>query len=201
MSLEGLALRIVPFKSRGVKEGGVAYSGSVDADAVYDNIMNDWKWGNFDKKELFVDDSYSAAILAMRSAFKRATADLYQNGETEKAATLAKKYFEAFPDMNFAYTYDVIPLIDVLVRTNDVEAAKKHLAILAKEAQQNLLFFESIDPSIIDASFTFRSDTQRYLYAANDVIRLARQLGDANFTTEMENLLGDYLNTRSGTPN
>ena len=52
MSLEGLALRVVPYKSRGVKEGGVAYSGSVDSEEVYDNVMNDWKWGNFDKKEL-----------------------------------------------------------------------------------------------------------------------------------------------------
>ena len=89
--------------------------------------------------------------------------------------------------MNFHYTYDVIPLIDILVRTNDIEAAKKHLTILGKEAQQNLLFFETIDPEIIDASFTFRSDTQRYLYAANDVVRLARQIGDPNFTAEMEN--------------
>ena len=50
MSLEGLALRVVPYKSRGVKEGGVAYSGSVNSEEVYDNVMNDWKWGNFDKK-------------------------------------------------------------------------------------------------------------------------------------------------------
>ncbi len=201
MSLEGLALRVVPYKSRGVKEGGVAYSGSVNSEEVYDNVMNDWKWGNFDKKDLFVDDSYSAAILAMRSAIKRAAADLYQKGQEDKAAAIANKYFEAFPAINFHYTYDVIPLIDILVRTNDIEAAKKHLTILGKEAQQNLLFFETIDPEIIDASFTFRSDTQRYLYAANDVVRLARQIGDPNFTAEMENLLRDYLNTRPTTPN
>ena len=201
MQLEGLALRIVPFKNKGVKEGGVAYSGSVNGEKLYDNVMNKWKWGNFDKKDLFVDDSYSAATLAMRSAMKRGAADLYQSGQSEKAVELVKKYFEAFPNMNFHYTYDVIPFIDILVRTKSTEEAKKQLRILALEAKDNLDFFESIDPDIVESSFTFKGDTQRYLYAANDVIRLSRQLGDATFTTEMENIVGEYLSTRQQVPN
>jgi len=201
MQLEGLALRIVPYKTKGVREGGVAYSGKVDGEKVYENVMNKWKWGNFDQKELFVDDSYSAALLAMRSVMKRAAADLYQKGQAAKAVELSKKYFQSFPNMNFHYTYDVIPFIDILVRTKETEEAKKHLRILAEEARQNLDFLESIDPETVEQSYTFKGDAQRYLYAANDVIRLSKSLGDANFTTEMENLVGQYLASRQSTPN
>ncbi|MDA9774455.1 DUF2723 domain-containing protein, partial [Saprospiraceae bacterium] len=200
MQLEGLALRIVPFKNKGVREGGVAYSGKVDGNKIYDNVMNKWKWGNFDKQELFVDDSYSAALLAMRSVMKRAAADLFQKGQPDKAAELSKKYFEAFPNMNFHYTYDVIPFIDILVRTEAHDEAKKHLRILADESRQNLNFLNSIDPETVTNSYTFKGDAQRYLYAANDVIRLSRSIGDANFTTEMENLVGEYLTTRQSIP-
>ena len=201
MSLEGLALRIVPFKSKGVREGGVAYSGKVDSEKIYDNVMNKWKWGNMDKKELFVDDSYSAALLAMRSVMKRGAADLYQKGETDKSIELINKYFESFPARNFHYTYDIIPFIEILVRTKANDDAMKHIRILGEEAAQNLKFFESIDPSIVQESFTFRSDLQRYMAAANDVVRFSRQIGDKAFTTEMENLVGQFLASRqSNTP-
>ena len=196
MSLEGLALRIVPFKSKGVADGGVAYSGSVNANKIYDNVMNKWKWGNFDKEDLFVDDSYSASLLAMRSVMKRAAANLYQTGNKQKSIELTKKYFEAFPDYNFHYTYDVSPFIDILVRQDADDEAKKHIRILANEARENLIFFESIDPEIVEKSFTFRQDMQRYLAAANDVVRFAREIGDQTFTTEIENTVGQFLSTR-----
>lgn len=196
MSLEGLALRIVPFKNKGVREGGVAYSGKVNSEKMFENVLNKWKWGNFDNEDLFVDDSYSAAILAMRSAMKRGAADLYQRGERDKAVELVKKYFQSFPAMNFHYTYDIMPFIDILVRSDEKEEAKKHLKIMANEAKQNLDFFESIDPNTIESSYNFQSDMQRYMAAAQDVIRLSKQLGDATFTSEMENMLGEYLASR-----
>lgn len=201
MQLEGLALRIVPFKSKSLREGGVAYSGKVNAEKVYENVMNKWKWGNFDQEELFVDDSYGAALLAMRSVMKRTAADLYQTGQADKAQEMVRKYFESFPQMNFNYTYDVIPFIDILVRTKATEDAKKHLRILANEARENLDFLQSIDPDIVSNSMTFRSDSQKYLYAANDVIKLSRSIGDADFTNEMENIVGEYLTTRQAPKN
>jgi hypothetical protein len=201
MSLEGLALRIVPFKKKGVSEGGVAFSGSVNAEKVYDNVMNKWKWGNFDKEDLFVDDSYGASLLAMRSVMKRAAAGLYQQGKNEKAAELTKKYFESFPAMNFHYTYDVAPFIDILVRVNEFDEAKKHIRILANETRENLIFFENIDPEEIEKSFTFRQDMQRYLASANEVVKFARAIGDSAFTNEIENTVGEFLSTRQNIKN
>ncbi len=196
MRLEGLALRVVPFRTKGVSDGGVVYSGSVDGEKVYDNIMNKWKWGNFDNEDLFVDDSYGASLLAMRSVMKRAAANLYQTGQREKSIELIKKYFEAFPANNFHYTYDVSPFIDILVRLEAKEEAMKHIRILAKEARENLIFFESIDPQTIQESVTFRPEMQKYLASANDVVKFARALGDDTFTSEIENTVGEFLATR-----
>ena len=196
MQLEGLALRIVPYKTKGVADGGVAFSGAVNSEKMYDNIMNKWRWGNFDKKDLFVDDSYGASLLAMRSTMKRAAAHLYQTGKPEKAKELCRKYFEAFPAKTFHYTNDVAPFIDIMVRLKDNEEAKKHITILANEARENLVFLNTIDRKVVEESYTFRQDMQRYLAAANDVVKFARQIGDANFTTEIENTVGEFLATR-----
>lgn len=196
MRLEGLALRVVPFKNKGVKEGGVAFSGGVDSEKLYDNVMNKWKWGNFDKEDLFVDDSYGASLLAMRSVMKRGAAHLFQTGKPEKSKELIKKYFEAFPAKNFHYTYDISPFIDLLVRMKEYDEAKKHIKILADEARENLVFFDNIDERVVEESFVFRQDIQKYLAAANDMIKYARQIGDESFTTDIENTVGEFLATR-----
>ncbi len=194
--LEGLALRVVPYKTKSVKDGGIVFSGAVDSEKLYDNVMNKWKWGNFDKENLFVDDSYNASLLAMRSIMKRGAGHLLQTNKPQKAVELSKKYFEAFPAMNFHYTYDVTPFINIMVQAKDYEEAKKHIRILAEESRQNLLFFESVEPEVIENSFTFRQEMQKYLAAANDMVRYARQIGDTAFTSEIENTVGEFLATR-----
>lgn len=196
--LEGLALRVVPYKTKGMTQGGIAYSGDVAAEKAYDNIMNKWKWGNFDTKELFVDDSYGAATYAMRTVMKRTAAYFLQNGDKAKAVELSKKYFEAFPNMNFKYTYDVMPFMEVLVRGGALDDAKKHIRIMANECKEHLDFFQSIDPKKVEQSMIFRRDMQRYIAASSDLLRMSEAIGDSAFTEEMKNIVGIYdsLNRR-----
>ncbi|MBV6653104.1 MAG: hypothetical protein KI786_05080, partial [Mameliella sp.] len=62
MQLEGLALRIVPVKTPSETQYGIIGSGRVDGEKVYENVMNDFKWGNFDQEKLFVDRSYAPSV-------------------------------------------------------------------------------------------------------------------------------------------
>ena len=189
MQLEGLALRLIPIKTASDKTMAIYGSGRTDLDAIYNNVMTKWKWGNFDKKDLFVDKNYMAEVQAMKMSMLRASAGLSQIGDHARAADMAKKYFEGFPHMNFAYDAGVIPFINILVRAGEFEEAKKHLRILAKESDQYMKFYESLDN---DDMSSFEQDMGYYVRGITDILRLSRELQDPDFDKEMNDLLGQY---------
>lgn len=190
MQYEGLALRVVPIKNKSDKPLGVFGSGRVDTDRAYDAIMNKFAWGNFDKKNLFVDRSYGAAVQSHRFAFVRLAEALLKKGEYEKAVAVADKYFEAFPHMNFAYDAAIMPFINVYLSTKQYDKAKQHLRILANETKQYLDFYQSIDRNTLQSSF--QRDNQMRNQALQSILRGMQSIPDEEFKKEMNDMLGGY---------
>lgn len=194
VEMEGLGLRISPTKVRSKSQLPSIYGfGDIDEDKVYNNVMTKWKWGNFDKQKLFVDKSYMAEVQAMKLVMLRAAIEFDIKGNKEKAAEMAKKYFEAFPNMNFPYDSGIMPFINVLVNAKDFEAAKKHLRILAEETRQYIVFYESqTDKDVFDS---FRQDYEYRLGAIQDVLENAKKVEDPGFEKEMSDMLSPLLKT------
>ncbi len=188
--LEGLGLRIVPIKSKSSKGMGIYGSGRVDADKIYENVMTKWKWGNFDKVETFVDESYGPEISAMKMVMSRAAKELIKRGDKKKAVALAKKYFEAFPNFNFAYDYSVLPFIEVLVSAGEIEEAEKHLDILANNVDQYMQFFYSLDQDDLQS---FDIEIQKAQMALGGILRILPALGDDDYKKEIESKLKPYM--------
>ncbi len=191
MQYEGLALRLVPVKNPSDRSMSIYGSGRMAVDKVYDNIMNKFAWGNFDKMDLFVDNSYGAAIQAHKMVFIRTAQDLIQQGDRTRAVALTDKYFEAFPNMNFPYDATITPLIQTYVNAREFDKAKQHMRILAQETQEYLNFYDSIDPSTVESSFS--TDYAYRLRAAQSIISLANAMGDDAFKQEMTDKVGSYL--------
>ncbi len=190
MQIEGLALRIVPFKTASDPSLQIYGSGKVATDIAYDNIMNKWTWGNFDKKKLFVDNSYGAAIQAHRMVLMRTSNELLQRGERQKAVDITDKFFEAFPHMNFPYDAGVTSFINIYLQTGQNEKAIKHASILAEETREYLAFYESINPDVLQSSFS--QDYRYRLQAVQSLFSVANMINDVNFTTLINEKLGKY---------
>ena len=188
--LEGLGLKIIPIKTPSNKNFFIYGSGRMDVDKVYDRVMNKWRWGNFDKRRLFVDNSYGASIQAMKMIIWRATQELLRAGDKERAIALTDKFFAAFPHMNFPYDARTLIHINFYVQAEAKDKAKEHLAILAPELADWMEFFESIDPE--DREAGFQSDYQQTLSAIQEVLRIANEIGDEAFKTQMQEILGAY---------
>jgi hypothetical protein len=188
MQLEGLALRIVPVRSRGERGFGIYGSGRVHNESFYENVMNKWKWGNFDNKELFVDKSYMAQVQSMKFTILRAAMDAQRKSKTQQAADLVNKYFESFPNFNFRYDLGIMPFVNILAELKEYESAKKHLRILAEETKQNKLFYESLKPSELQH---FKREIDFNSQASDEILQMCLMMGDADFLEEMETLLGE----------
>ena len=146
MSFEGLALRVVPFNNPSDRSLSIYGSGKIDTKIAYKNITEKWVWGNFDKKKMFVNDSYGAAIQAHRFVLNRTADTLLREGKAQQAVDIVDKYFEGFPHFNFPYDASTVPFISIYERTGQKEKAIHHLRILAQETHEFLAFYDSIDP-------------------------------------------------------
>jgi hypothetical protein len=187
--LEGLGLRIIPVKTRSNEAMQIYGSGRTDALKIYDNIMNKWRWGNFDKVDTYINTSYGAGVNAMKMAMTRAARDLARMGEMDKAVNLSKKYFEAFPNFNFPFDYSVMPFIEVLIEGEEFEEAKNHMRVIAEESRQNMEFYLSLSD---DDLSSFDKQIQIAQVSINGVLRNASKVKDDNFKNEMDAMLSEY---------
>ena len=188
--LEGLGMRIIPVKSQSDPQYSIMGSGRVAVDKVYENVMNKFRWGNFDRVETHVSTSYMPSIQSHRIVMLRTARTLLERGDRERAIALAKKYFEVFPHFNFPYDYNAMYFINVLTDAGAKEEAAKHLEILANETADYLTFYESLSDQVIESSYqqeyglTLRTMTQAQA--------AARKIGDADLQTRMNDLFRDF---------
>jgi len=190
MQLEGLALRIIPVRSPVDRQYGIIGSGRVNADLVYKNVMEKFRWGNFDQHELFVDRSYAPSVQSHQLSIRRAALQLARDGDRERAVELIDKYFEGFPDMNFPYDYRAYYMISVYLQAEAYDKAKPHLEILARQTADHLRFYESISERVLESSFD--SDYMLAMRTKDDIIAAARNFKDEAFEKELRELFAPY---------
>lgn len=195
MSLEGLALRVSPVPSQGDQGFGIIGAGRVDSDLLLENVRDKWRWGNFDKMRLFVDESYMPSIQSQRYTMLRAARQFLRQGNKEKAIELMDIYFRAFPHMNFRFDYSVVPMIMVYVQADAYDKAKPHLAVLAEETRDWLEFYYSL--SVKELESGFEQDFALTDRTKDDLIKVARDAGDEEFAAQLEKMFAPYAKTPS----
>jgi Protein of unknown function (DUF2723) len=184
MQLEGLALRLVPFRNRSEGGYGVVGNGKVNTDLTYNNIMTKWKWGNFDTEDTYVNTSYGPSLQTMRIVFIRSARTLLAKNEKAKAVELVEKYFKVFPSNNFQHDYFSTYLLDVLVKAGAYDKAAPIFRELATETSQQMAFYDSQNDSDLKASY--QQDFQFAVRTAGDIKRMAAETKDAALISELD---------------
>lgn len=198
MQLEGLALRLVPVQTR--SDGGsfgIIGSGRVATDIAFDNIVNKWRWGNFDKERLYVNRSYMPSLQTMRVAMIRVARNLIFEGKMDKAEALADRYFESFPSFNFPYDQFSAYMADIYARVGNKEKATEKARAIAKTQVEIMRFVRSQTPSMqqgYEQDFRFAAST------AQTLLSIAQYLQDNALREELEKQFEPYLPGMPGAP-
>jgi hypothetical protein len=155
MQLEGLALRFIPVKTSSDKSMGIYGSGRVAADKVLERMRDKFMWGGFDEYDLFVDESYSAAVQAHRMAMMRALQSFINSGENEKAEEMCDLYFEAFPNMNFPFiSHQINSFINGYIQVGAKDKAREILDVLIDQVEDYMIFYNSISSEVRSSSYS-----------------------------------------------
>ncbi|MCE3229312.1 MAG: formate-dependent nitrite reductase, rane component [Bacteroidetes bacterium] len=118
--LEGLAYRFVPIEQSEMEE---AQGGRVNTEAMYDHMMNDFKWGGMDKKGVNLDENCVRMTGNLRMQMGLLAGALINEGKNKKAKAILDKCLQVMPDENVPYDATVFTICAGYYQLNDTKTA------------------------------------------------------------------------------
>jgi hypothetical protein len=142
---EGLAYRITPFTF----EENAPSSTIVDADKMFDNMVNKYHYGNMSQKGLYVDETVMRMCLTHRRWFSLLINTLVEEGDVERARIALNKVSKELPDYNVPHTLagGSLDLGRASLLCGMVEEGDKINDALIKNSQEYLRYYYSLSPS------------------------------------------------------
>ncbi|MBE6326204.1 MAG: DUF2723 domain-containing protein [Bacteroidales bacterium] len=90
LELEGMAYRLVPYKTQG----------GVNTEVMYDNMMNKFEWGNVSQPGIYMDENNCRMARTFRHMFVRLASELAEEGKKSKAIEVLDKCMKEIPTYN-----------------------------------------------------------------------------------------------------
>src|SRR5690606_29472061 len=119
---EGFALRLMPIN---VEEN--TPQGLVNADALYDHVMNKYTWGNIKNSPYLDPESYRMISLILNNIYAAPAEVLIAEGKTDEARNLLNNALESMPERIFrvmdSYAYAFV--VQGLYAVNETEQANQ----------------------------------------------------------------------------
>ncbi len=139
LQLEGFAYRLVPEKTQ--PNDAFYDAGGINADSLYDKLMNRFKWGNMNDPKIFMDYNTlrTTNILGIRNCFSRLADEYSKQGFPEKAIKVLDRCMELMPQQSVPYDIFMLPVIRAYSSAGNTVMVKKisdeYTAILEKELE------------------------------------------------------------------
>ncbi len=138
--LEGLAYRIVPIENNSNRQ-----IGSLEEDLMFDNMMNKFVWGGIDNPEVYLNENNRRMMSNFRNNFARLARKLAKKGKKDSVMKVLERCELLIPNENMPYNYYNLMHAEIYYQIGEDEKAKEILEILAKNTQEDLDYYFSID--------------------------------------------------------
>ena len=159
LQLEGLARRITPFRQP---------EGACDADRMYDNMMNRFKYGNLSQPGLYLDETTLRMCFTHRASFVTLAKQLLKEGKRDKALKALQKCDKEIPEYNVRYEYNSVgydydtglfDMPEIYHQLGQDKESERILLKLAENAMQYLNWYNHFSQSRINRII---GNSQRY---------------------------------------
>lgn len=181
LQYEGLAYRLVPIKT--VSQD--AFSGRIDTDILYENVMNRFTWGKVNDPGIFLDDynKKSIKILQARYLFSRLAEALNAEGKTGQAEAVLDRLFEIFPDERVPLSYDSFPAAEQYYRAGAAEKGNRVVRQLAARTFENLEYYFELPDSF---ARVVKEEQERELAFLQNLVVLTQRNGQKELNAELD---------------
>ena len=179
-----MAYRLVPIRKTS-KDG---FTGRVDTDIMYRNMMEKFKWGNINDPGVYLDETNLRMVSNMRSSFARLSGNLLDEGKRDSAVLVLDRAMELMPHETVPYNYFIVPIIaNYYLAGENAKAtalAKEKAVLLKKE----LNYYAALDMNKRDY---VEFEMQRALSIFHELVKAVSGNND-ELEMELNSDLGSY---------
>ncbi|HCT29378.1 MAG TPA: DUF2723 domain-containing protein, partial [Bacteroidales bacterium] len=187
--LEGFAYRFVPIKT---KSEGYLSVGRVDADILYNNMMNKFRWGRMDQPDVNIDhnNQRTATVLRLRNNFNRLAEELLAQNKKDSALAVVNKIYDLMPQNKYPYDLFSFGTIELFYKLNETEKANKMVKDFLRATNENLNYFFSLSSNLNTA---VDYDKRVNIQTLQELGGLADRYGQSELKTEIDNSLQNFI--------
>jgi hypothetical protein len=190
--LEGMAFRVAPINIDKSQTGEI---GMVDTRVMYDNMMNRFKWGNAEKKGVYLDENNRRIFDIFRRQFGRLALSLVAEGDNEKAIAAAERGLSIVPKDKMPYDYYTMDLAEALLKAGKKDEAVKVFDEIILNSVQNLEFILAL-PENKTYGLDFHSGVS--LQSLLDIYRITSSAEMTDMANKAAALLNKYYGLKPG---
>ena len=190
--LEGFAYRLVPIKTA-ASDGGLNV-GCVDSKAMYDNVMNKFKWGNMNSPKVYIDENNSRMMMNIRNTFNRLAEQLNTEGQTEKAIQVLDEGVDLIPHKVVPYNYFSMLMAETYFKAGSPEKGKAIINTIMTDYKEQLDYFFKLNRPM---RASVDDEIQRILYFMREMGALCARQKQADLGKEVTTAFEGYLNRYS----
>jgi len=178
--LEGMAYRVVPIR------GG---TNRVNTEAMYDNMMNKFKWGGIDNPKVYLDENNLRMTATLRHMFSRLVNGLIAEGKKEKALAALDYCMEVIPSKTVPYTYVCVVLANQYYQLGEREKAETILNEMLENSLEHLAWFSSLTNNQLRGA---AADFAQHLGIFQEILNISQNYGNEELAAEYYSLFLEY---------
>lgn len=189
LQLEGLAYRFVPIETK----GGGMNRGRIDAEILYNNVMNKFVWGNVNSPDVYLDEYNKKAIniIQARYMFARLSQTLIEKGDNKRAVEVLDRMFQIFPDEKIPLTFDSFPAVELYYLAGETEKANNLVTILSKNSFEMIEYYTSLPDRFAVA---IDEEQNREISLINNLVILTTKYKQDELKLHINNKLDEIIN-------
>ena len=187
LQLEGFAYRLVPIKTSSKDK---INAGRIDTDIMYENMMNQFKWGNINDPDVYIDYTTrrTSRVVRIRNKFARLADKLNQQDQHEKAVQVLDRALELAPHSKISFDIWILEIIKEYYDANAREKAQALVQEVADISKEELNYYFSLKGNKAES---VSRDQQIALHTMHQLSQITKQNGDKKLSQELQ----DTFNT------
>ena len=184
LQLEGLTYQLVPIKAPSKIPG---FFGRVQANVMYNNVMNKFRWGNMDKYNIYLDESHRRMASNHRIQLWRLAEELIMQNKKDSALKVIDLVMEKIPDSILLWESIVAQLAANYYRLGKPEKAQEIYNIMLDRNEHDFNYYLSLPPEYF-AEY-LNDEIQRTLYTTQFIGQTALMYNDSTIANKATKIL------------
>jgi tetratricopeptide (TPR) repeat protein len=158
--------------------------GSVNTEAMYDNLMNKFKWGNMNDPKVYIDENNMRMMTNMRNNFNRLAGALVDEGKNAKAIEVLDRGIQLTPSTLVPFEYFGLDMAETYYRAGAKEKGEKILNTALNTFNDDLGYYASLGRKYYSAG-DVNDEIQRSLFFLQKLERAARNGGNTELAKKV----------------